>query len=230
MSIELVLLIAGGYLLGSVPMAYLVAKWLRGIDIREYGSGNVGASNLLKLTSRKTGIPVVFFDVGKGMIMVWAAQVLGLGIAGQAAVGLAVITGHCWPIFLRFNGGRGALTTLGIAIILPLINGFMPWEIIISLALTAAGTFIIHNLPLGVLAGIIALPLVSWALDRPVSMTFGFLALFLILVIRRLTAPRSPVAASVTQRQLIINRLLFDRDIRDREAWINRAPPSQPEK
>ncbi|HCP59961.1 MAG TPA: hypothetical protein DIT43_00005 [Dehalococcoidia bacterium] len=224
MSAELVLLVAGGYLLGSVPVAYLVAKWSRGIDVREYGSGNVGTTNLLRLTSRKTGIPVVIFDLGKGMLMVWAAQVLGLGIAGEAAAGLAVITGHCWPIFLRFNGGRGVLTVLGIAIILPLLNGFMPWEIIISLALTAAGVFIIHNLPLGVFAGVTALPLTSWAFDRPLSMTLGFLALFLIVIIRRLTAPRSPLAKSVSRRQLIINRLLFDRDIRDREAWINRAP------
>ena len=230
MSASLVLLIAGGYLLGSVPMAYLVAKWSRGIDVREYGSGNVGASNLLRLTSRKTGIPVVIFDLGKGMLMVWAAQVLGLGIAGEAAAGLAAITGHCWPIFLRFNGGRGALTALGIAIILPLINGFPPWEIIISLAFVAAGAFIIHNFPLGVFVGVTALPLTSWAFDRPLSIILGFLALFLVIVIRRLTAPRSPLAKSVTRRQLIINRLLFDRDIKDRAVWINRSSPSQPEK
>lgn len=224
MSASLVLLIAGGYLLGSVPVAYLIAKWSRGMDIRKYGSGNVGTTNLLRLTSRKTGIPVVIFDLGKGMLMVWAAQVLGLGIAGEAAVGLAVVTGHNWPLFLRFNGGRGILTVLGIAIILPLLNGFMPWEIIISLALTAAGAFIIHNLPLGVFVGVTALPLTSWAFDRPLSMTLAFLALFLIVVIRRLTAPRSPLAKSVSRRQLIINRLLFDRDIRDRETWLKRAP------
>ncbi|MEA2085558.1 MAG: glycerol-3-phosphate acyltransferase [Chloroflexota bacterium] len=224
MSASLVLLIAGGYLLGSVPVAYLIAKWSRGMDIRKYGSGNVGTTNLLRLTSRKTGIPMVIFDLGKGMLMVWAAQVLGLGIAGEAAVGLAVVTGHNWPLFLRFNGGRGILTVLGIAIILPLLNGFMPWEIIISLALTAAGAFIIHNLPLGVFVGVTALPLTSWAFDRPLSMTLAFLALFLIVVIRRLTAPRSPLAKSVSRRQLIINRLLFDRDIRDRETWLKRAP------
>ena len=224
MSAELVLLIAGGYLLGSVPVAYLIAKWLRGMDIRKYGSGNVGTTNLLRLTSRKTGIPVVIFDLGKGMLMVWAAQMLGLGIAGEAAAGLAVVAGHNWPLFLRFNGGRGILTVLGIAIILPLLNGFMPWEIIISLAFAAAGAFIIHNLPLGVFVGVTALPLTSWAFDRPLSIILGFLALFLIVVIRRLTAPRSPLAKSVSRRQLIINRLLFDRDIRDRETWLKRAP------
>ena len=224
MSVSLALLIAGGYLLGSVPVAYLIAKWSRGMDIRKYGSGNVGTTNLLRLTSRKTGIPVVIFDLGKGMLMVWAAQMLGLGIAGEAAAGLAVVAGHNWPLFLRFNGGRGILTVLGIAIILPLLNGFMPWEIIISLAFAAAGAFIIHNLPLGVFVGVTALPLTSWAFDRPLSIILGFLALFLIVVIRRLTAPRSPLAKSVSRRQLIINRLLFDRDIRDRETWLKRAP------
>ena len=63
MAIKFALLILGAYLLGSIPAAYLVAKWARGIDLRQYGSGNVGSTNLMKQTSKRLGIPVIFFDL-----------------------------------------------------------------------------------------------------------------------------------------------------------------------
>ena len=109
-----ILLIIGAYLLGSVPAAYLVAKWSRGIDIRQYGSGNVGASNVLAVVSKRWSVPVTVFDIGKGALIVWVAQLLGLGAAQQVTVGIVTIIGHNWPIFLRFQGGRGIFTTLGV--------------------------------------------------------------------------------------------------------------------
>ena len=230
MAIEFVLLLLGAYILGSVPAAYLAAKWSCGIDLRQYGSGNVGATNLLGLTSKRIAIVVIIFDLAKGMAMVWAAQLVGLGIAQQVAVGLAAIIGHNWPVFLRFNGGRGLLTILGIALILPLISGLIPWEIIAFFAVAAVIFFTVHSIPLGTGAGIAAAPLVSWGLGEPLPMTLGFLAMFLVMVIRRLTAPKTSVTASVPPGQLLLNRLLFDRDIRDREAWIHRQPLKQEEK
>ncbi len=223
MSIEFILLILGAYLLGSVPAAYLVAKLSRGIDLRHYGSGNVGASNLMKATSKWHAIPVIIFDLAKGAVMIWVAQLVGLGIAQQVTAGLAAIIGHNWPAFLRFGGGRGVLTTLGAAVILPLINNLLPWGIVISLAIVAV-CFFIHCLPVGVVVGAAALPLVSWGFHEPLPLTLGFLAMFLIVVIRRLTVPRAAITASVSNKQLLVNRLLFDRDIRDREAWIHRQP------
>ena len=230
MAVEFVLLLLAAYLFGSVPAAYLAAKWSRGIDIRQYGSGNVGATNLLGLTPRWIAIVVIIFDAAKGMVMVWAAQLIGLGIAQQVPIGLAVIIGHNWPVFLRFSGGRGLLTIMGLAFFLPLINGLIPWEIIAFFALAAVSLFTIHSIPLGTGAGVAAMPLVSWGLGEPSAITLGFLAMFLIMVIRRLTAPKTSVTASVPPGQLVLNRLLFDRDIRDREAWIRRQPIKQQEK
>ncbi len=224
MAIESILLIIGAYLLGSVPAAYLVARWSRGIDLRQYGSGSIGVSNLWQSTSKWIAMPIILFDLGKGIIIVWAAQLLGLGITQQVAVGLATIVGHNWPVFLRFSGGRGVLTTLGVVLILPSINNLVPWEAIIALAITAIGLFAFHNIPLGVGIGVTTMPLVSWGFAEPLPITLGFLAMFLIIVIRRLTAPRTSVTASVSRGQLFVNRLLLDRDIGDREAWINRAP------
>jgi len=162
--------------------------------------------------------------LGKGIIMIWVAQLVGFGVAQQVTVGLAAIVGHNWPVFLRFSGGRGILTTLGVVVILPVINGLIPWETAVFFVIAVIGAFIIHNVPLGVGIGIAVLPLVSWGLDRPISVILGFLAIFLIMVIRRLSASRSLDVASIGKKQLLLNRLLFDRDIRDRETWIDRMP------
>ena len=104
MAIEFGLLTLAAYLLGSVPAAYLAARWSRGIDIRRFSDGNVGVSNLLRLTSKRVGIPIIFFDLAKGMPMVGVAQLVGLEIYQQVVVGLAAIIGHNWSVFLRFSG------------------------------------------------------------------------------------------------------------------------------
>lgn len=212
------------YLLGSVPIAYLIARLSRGIDLRQYGSGNVGASNLLKSTSRWLTLPVILFDCGKGALAVGAANLLGMDIAQQVALGLAAIIGHNWPVFLRFSGGRGNLTTLGVAIMLPSVNYLFPWSATAALTLTAIGAFIIHDTAVGAGTGIASLPLVSWAVGEPLPITLGFLVIFLIIFIRRLTARQTSVTVSVSRGQLFINRLIFDRDIRNREEWLRRKP------
>jgi len=214
---EFGLLTLAAYLVGSVPAAYLAARLSRGIDLRQHGSGQLGAGNLLRTTSKRLAAPVAIYDVGKGAAMVWAAQLVGLGIAQQVAVGLAAIIGHNWPVFLRFNGGRGVATTLGVAFFL------MPWGIVVFVVI-ASPTIWLKSSPLPVLGGIAALPLASWGLNQPPAVTLGLLAMFLILVIRRLAVPRAAIAASVSSRELLVNRLLFDRDIRDRKAWVNRKP------
>ena len=214
-----------------MPAAYLAARWFRGIDIRQFGTGNVGASNLLRLTSKRIAIPVIIFDLGKGAMMVWAAQLVGLDITQQVTVGIAAIIGHNWPVFLRFNGGRGILTTLGVVFIL----APRPWLGLIVLVI-AYGMAPFRQLALGTIIAVASLPIFSWFLpqlfgiEKPLPITLGFVAIFLLAVIRRLTTPRTVFTASVTLRQLLVNRLLFDRDIRDRKAWIDRQLPEQEEK
>jgi glycerol-3-phosphate acyltransferase PlsY len=223
MTINFILLVLGAYLLGSVPAAYLAARWSRGIDIRQHGSTNVGAANVLATVSKRWTIPVVIFDLLKGMAVVYIAQLIGLEVYQQVTVGIAAIIGHNWPVFLRFSGGRGLLTTVGVIFI------FSPWLAVIVVAFAYAWAPF-RQLALGSLGALILLPILSWFLSEPLGiegtlpLTTGFSAMFLIAVIRRLTAPKTPLTASVSTSQLIINRLLFDRDIREREAWIRRKP------
>ncbi len=224
MVIQFIILIAAAYLVGSIPTAYLVTKWRRGIDIRQYGSGNVGASNVMAVVSRRWSVAVSIFDIGKGAVMVWLAQLLGLGIAQQATIGIAAIIGHNWTVFLHFQGGRGIFTSLGVIAMLS------PWVGLIALVISYLFAPF-RQLSLGVLIALIILPVLSWSLSKPlgvgepVAVTLCYVVILLIAVFRRLTAPKTALGASVPRSELIINRLLFDRDTKDREAWHNQIHP-----
>jgi glycerol-3-phosphate acyltransferase PlsY len=217
-------LIVAAYLLGSVPVSYLAAR-SRGIDLRQHGTGQVGGGNLWRTTSRRLGLLAGIFDFLKGMAMIAVAWSQGLDVAQQLAVGLAVIVGHNWPVFLRFHGGRGIATTLGILIIIPLLNREMsPWVSASAVVIFLAGVAIMRRTPVPVLASLVAPPIASAALQEPLPTTLGFLALLLVIVIKRLTAQPLGKAITISRGQLILNRLLFDRDIRDRKIWVSRKP------
>lgn len=121
-----VLLIAGSYLLGALPSAYLLGRAVKGIDIRKYGSGNVGISNVSSHVGKWWAVPIIFFDVWvKGVLTVTIAseKVLGLGPWTEVGAGMASILGHNWSVWLKFSGGRGLATALGVvaALYYPLV-------------------------------------------------------------------------------------------------------------
>jgi len=219
-----VILVSGAYLLGSVPLSYIAAKLSKGIDLREYGTSQVGGGNLWRMTSWKLAAPVGLFDVTKGMVMILAAESMGIDVTRQLIVGVAAIIGHNWPIFLRFHGGRGIGTAAGVIIILPIIGSTTPWLTITFIAIIIVGVLIMRSSPLPVLIAVAALPATSWWLHEPLSVTMGFLAMLLIVVIKRLTAQRSAEMVSTSRRWLFLYRLLYDRDIPDRKAWMYRKP------
>jgi glycerol-3-phosphate acyltransferase PlsY len=217
--------LVGAYLLGSVPSAYLAGKWSRGVDIRRYGSGNVGATNLLRITSRRVALPVIIFDSAKGIIMVAVAWQLGLGVTEQLVVGIAAIVGHNWPVFLRFSGGRGVITTMGVAFIIPIVNNLVPLQTSFLISVLYGSIAVVSayfkRLPLGVFIIVAIFPLVTWLLIESVPLTLGYLGMFLILVIRRLTAWQPVRVTSISRRRVLINRLLYDRDMKDKAAWMS---------
>ena len=220
-----IILIICAYLVGSIPVSLLVAK-ARGIDLRKQGTYQVGAGNLWRTTSRKLGLTVGIFDFVKGILMVWIAYLQGLDAGQQLTVGLAVIIGHNWPIFLRFHGGRGIATLLGIIIVLPLfnVNDISPWPSVIAVGCVIVITIIFRSSPLPVFFGAASLPLTTWLFDGEMAVIMAYLATFLVVVIKRLTAQPSTMAPSISKRRLFVNRLLFDRDIADRTTWVNRKP------
>lgn len=226
MTIEFIFLCIGAYLLGSVPAAFLLAKWFYGIDIRQHGTGKIGAANVLRVASKWLAIPVAIFDIGKGALMVWAAQLLDMGAAAQVTVGIITIAGHNWPIFLRFRGGRGIFTSLGV------ITMLSPWLGLIILVMSYLFAPI-RQVALGVFLALVSLPFFSWFLNQPLDIderlpvTLGFIVLLLMAFFKRLVAPRTELSRSVPLTELVFNRLLFDRDIRDARVWTGRKPGNQ---
>lgn len=105
--------LAGAYLLGSIPTGLLLGK-LYGIDVRQEGSGNIGATNLYRTVGRKVGIITLIGDCLKGFLPVMLAWQLGLGEPLQAWIGLAAFCGHVFSVFLLFRGGKGVATALGV--------------------------------------------------------------------------------------------------------------------
>jgi glycerol-3-phosphate acyltransferase PlsY len=221
--LKFVLLAIAAYLLGSIPLSYLSAR-SRGVDMRKQGTQQVGAGNLWRTTSRKLGFFVGIYDFLKGMLMVFIASKAGLDPSLQLFVGIAVIIGHNWPVFLRFHGGRGIATALGLIIIMPSLNSgeITTWPLIVFFALAIAILIIVHRTPVPILFGLITLPISSAIAGEPLMLTLGYLALLLIVVIKRLTAQPNTEAVKKDMGNVFFNRFLFDRDIRDRKAWMYR--------
>lgn len=102
-----------GYLLGSIPFGLLLAKAAGKGDIRQVGSGNIGATNVLRTGSKGLAAAVLLFDLGKGFLAVWlTSRLLNAGVVEPAALGAAL--GHCFPIWLKFKGGKGVATAAGV--------------------------------------------------------------------------------------------------------------------
>lgn len=129
-SLNEILLLIGAYLLGSVPTGLLLAKAL-GVNIREAGSGNIGATNVYRTIGRKLGILTLVGDCLKGLIPVLLAKWLDLPDVWVAAIGLAALLGHVFTIFLGFKGGKGVATALGVFL------GTSPLSVLVAIVVFA---------------------------------------------------------------------------------------------
>ncbi|MGB9722465.1 MAG: glycerol-3-phosphate acyltransferase [Chloroflexia bacterium] len=172
-----VLAVLIGYLLGSIPTAYLVARWRAGVHIRYVGEGNVGARNVWHVVGPFWGFLVGFLDILKGLAAVLLAWALGASLFGALLAGPAAIVGHAFPLFLRFQGGKGVSTTAGVLI------AWSPWSSLLALVLFFLAQMILHDfnrsIVIGVAAGIL-LPLAfgkEWWLPIYAGLLFASLAL-----------------------------------------------------
>jgi len=113
------------YLLGSIPTSFIFAKLMKGMDIRDYGSGNVGATNLLRVTGKAPAILALFLDIVKGIVAVTLVPFIFIKFDPKMSfevfriiLGLAAVFGHIWPVFLKFKGGKGVATSAGVLLII----------------------------------------------------------------------------------------------------------------
>ena len=157
------------YLLGSVSPSYLLGRCLKGIDLRQHGSGNVGATNAFRVLGKGPGTATLLFDIGKGYI---AVRTLGDFFATnffipidpllyQILLGLSVIIGHNWTLFLNFKGGKGVATTFGVLLALA------PWVILWTASVWVLVTSLTRTVALGSLTAALFAPLAMLFLKEP---------------------------------------------------------------
>jgi glycerol-3-phosphate acyltransferase PlsY len=178
-----VVLILSSYLLGSIPSAYIAGRVFKGIDIRNFGDGNVGAINAGRVLGRTTGIIVMIADVSKGAIAVLIAQ----AFASQPVVllaGFVVVVGHNWPIYIRFKGGVGQSTTIGVFVAL------LPQAMGILLAASAISFFVTRNRILAGVTQFAPLWLVALLMGSPRVLVVYSIALPCLLGLRYLQTAR----------------------------------------
>ena len=197
---SIVLAIVIGYLLGSIPCAYIAGRLAKGADIRQLGGGNVGAVNVMREIGTAAGFAVLFADMAKGSLAVLVAQWLGLSLPWVFVVGLAAVVGHNWPVWLRFRGGQGLATTLGV--LLPLV----PIEFTISFAIIVLVVFLTSNMRLGASIGLALLPLIIWLFGGELSLIVYSIALPLFCSLKMIPRLRKDVAGVGSKKDLIIDR------------------------
>jgi glycerol-3-phosphate acyltransferase PlsY len=169
------LLIVAAYLLGSLPFGLIFARLFGKTDVRQAGSGNIGATNVARVAGPLAGILTLLFDTGKGAFAVWLAGRFTVHSAAFLMLaGLAALLGHCFPIWLHFRGGKGVATALGIFLALS------PFAALSALAVFILVVAVWRYVSLGSVAAAAAMPLLMyflWAppLAPPLAVTFGTL-------------------------------------------------------
>jgi glycerol-3-phosphate acyltransferase PlsY len=168
-----------GYLLGAIPSAYLITRWIKGVDIRSLGTGNPGTANVYRTVGLGAAIPVGVLDIGKGAAPVLLARAAGLSEGWALATGVAAMLGHCYSPYLRFQGGGGMAASIGTLLaLMPLETAVMlPLLGLVYLVLTGSSTT-------GTVVGFTTLIGLAWWRGQPTVHILAPLVLMLLMLLR----------------------------------------------
>ncbi len=210
------------YLVGAVPTAYIIGRLVKGIDIREYGSGNVGGTNLFHNVGKVWIVPLGLFDLFvKGGSPVWIGMfLLDMDRSSLALMGapLMAIAGHNWSVFLKFTGGRG------IALVIGALFALAYRELAVFVAVGIGGWAIFRSSGIWVYISLLLLPFWSLLFGEPLAITWLCVGILALVTVKRLTSNWTPLPEGMPKRTVFFNRLLRDRDVSHREEWLNRGP------
>jgi glycerol-3-phosphate acyltransferase PlsY len=199
LEIKIALAIIIGYLLGSIPFAYIIARLKKGVDIREVGGGNVGALNTYREIGPLYGLGVLASDIIKGALSVWVAAWLGLELEWICVAGFAAVVGHNWPIFIKFRGGMGAATVIGV------LAALAPVPLLISTGVVLLLIGITRNVRLS-LCALVLVPVLDWVFDNDFTYIACALGLLLFIGLRLLYNLRKELSKADGKKNLIIDK------------------------
>jgi len=204
-----------GYLLGSIPSAYIATRIATGKDIRQMGGGNVGGLNTFREVGFIASVPVAIVDLGKGAAAVaiayWLLDVPQLFVM---LAGLAAVIGHMWMVFLKFSGGKGMGTTFGaLAVLLPVYGYWQGLAILFGIILIP---FVItRNVALSMGTGLVALPFIAWLGMQSGPFVIWSIAIGIIIAIKFLPTARAAWAKAETKKDFIFGDRQKDKDKRE---------------
>jgi len=203
-----------GYLLGSIPTAYIVTRLARGSDVRQLGGGNVGGLNVYREVGFLPAVVVAIVDLGKGAAAVAIAYwLLDLSVPFVLAAALAVVVGHNWMLFLKFSGGKGMGPAIGGLFVLLPLYGY-PLGLAFFFAVVFILFIITRNVALSLGAGLLSLPFIAWLgmQSIPEQTEFIIFSVGLGLIILAKFIPTALAAAARTRG---VKGFIFDRGRRD---------------
>jgi glycerol-3-phosphate acyltransferase PlsY len=152
------------YLVGGIPFGYLLVRWKTGEDVRDKGSGNIGATNVLRTTGRAVAVATLLLDIAKGVFAVWLADKLSDGSPlWMSLAALGVMAGHAYPVFLKFQGGKAVASFIGAFLYLtpvPMIAALLVFIIVVAAT---------RQISMGSIVAAGGLPLATWLIEHPPS-------------------------------------------------------------
>jgi len=180
-----------GYLLGSIPTAYIVSRIRKGIDIRSIGSGNMGGANVMREIGTHEGVFVGLIDIAKGAGAILIGQALDIPELWVYGTAFAALVGHNFPVFARFRGGRGSATIIGIFLVLA------PKAILVTLAIIAIPFFTTRKFTAAILIGFGLLPLFVWLFEGSLTLVRYVLVIDLFMLLRNLSNLRQVLSKGI---------------------------------
>ncbi len=220
--IEIAGLYLFAYLVGAVPTGFLIAKMARGVDIRQYGSGNVGGTNVAHHFGKRWLFPLLSFDMlikGSSPVLI-GHYLLGLD---RTSIELAIspvlaVAGHNWSVFLKFQGGRG-ISVFGGGLL-----AFSPLLFAVSVLVFSLGWALTRSSGVWVLLALALLPVWVVLLGESTSVAWFGGGVLALVVLKRLLSNWTPLPQDLPRKKVLFNRLFRDRDVDDRSEWVQRAP------
>jgi glycerol-3-phosphate acyltransferase PlsY len=195
-----------GYLLGSIPTAYIVVRKRKGIDIRNVGSRNMGAANVMREIGTLEGVFVALIDIAKGAGAILIAQTLNISELWVFGAGFAALVGHNFPVFAGFRGGKGSATVIGIFLVLA------PLSMLVTFVIVAIPFFATRKFSAAILIGIalavvafVLLPLFIWLFEGSLMLVRYVLAIGVFMLVRNLPGVKQLLAEGAI-KDIIYNR------------------------
>ena len=193
--LTVILLALGVYVVGSVPTAYILVRLAKGDDIRESGSGNVGALNAYQHAGAWAGLTVLLVDTGKGVLAVAAPRLFGVDDWALFVTTPLVVAGHNWPVFLGFRGGKGAAAIFGISL------AIVPWLTVITFGPSILVMLGLRNVVLGAAFGFILLNTLLWVTGQGTQQVVLCLLLTALVTGTYVVNVREHIVSSIRTRQ-----------------------------